>query len=262
MTPSTPASTVLQRVAILDSVTESTYPPGFRLPRHAHRSAYLCFVSRGGFTERHARSVETCDRSACVFRPPDDEHANEFPEAGAVCVNVDIRDSLLARLREAGLAETRFTVRSPFVQQLRARLYDELAAPDALSAMVVESLATEILVFESRRQNGPVARRWAEKAQRMIDAEFAEPLSLDRIARAVGVHSVHLSRQFRASYGCTVGDYIRQVRVAFARQQLAVTDAPIAQIAVMAGFADQSQLTRTFRRLTGRTPAAYRAERR
>jgi AraC-like DNA-binding protein len=50
--------------------------------------------------------------------------------------------------------------------------------------------------------------------------------------------------------------------VAFARQQLAATEAPIAQIALTAGFSDQSQLTRTFRRVTGTTPAAYRAERR
>lgn len=263
MSASTAAPPALQRVAILDSVSESTYPPGLRLPRHVHRSAYLCFVTKGGFTERHGRSVETYDRSACVFRPPNDEHANEFPEAGAVCVNVDIDDTLLDRVREAGLGDVRFAMRSPFVQQLRGRLYDELVAPDDLSALVVESLATEILVFAARRQNvSPIRPHWVKKAQRMIDAEFAEPLSLARIARAVGVHPVHLSRQFRAVQGCTVGDYIRQVRVTFARQQLAVTDMPVAHIALAAGFSDQSQLTRTFRRLTGRTPAAYRAARR
>jgi AraC family transcriptional regulator len=255
------ASTVpfFRRVAILDSVSESTYPAGFRLPRHFHRSAYLCFVSSGGFSEQHGRNVETYDRSACVFRPPNDEHANEFADAGAVCVNVDINDSLLERLREIGAGDGRLTLRSPFIQQLRGRLYDELAAPDEMSGMVVESLATEILVFASRREKEPRVRsRWVEKAQRMIEAEFAEPLSLARIARTVGVHPVHLSRQFRAAHGCTVGDYIRQVRVAFVRRQLTATDTPIAHIALTAGFSDQSQLTRTFRRLTGRTPAAFR----
>ncbi len=256
-------SPTFQRVAILDSVAESTYPPRLRLPRHAHRSAYLCFVRRGGFTERHGQSVETYDRSACAFRPPDDEHANEFAEGGAVCVNVDIGETALDRLRELGLGHARFSIRSPFVQHLRARLYDELAAPDEMSDMVVEALATEIMVFASRRQKGlPVRRLWVEKAQRMIEADFGEPLSLAGIARAIGVHPVHLARQFRAFHACTVGDYIRQVRVAFARRELTATDAPIAQIALLAGFSDQSQLTRTFRRLTGRTPAAYRAARR
>jgi len=263
MSASTAAFPAFQRVAILDSVTESTYPARFRLSRHVHRSAYLCFVRKGGFTEQHGRCVETYDRSACVFRPPNDEHANEFPDAGAVCVNVDIGDSLLDRLRELGLGDRRFAVQSPFIQQLRGRLEYELAAPDDLSGMIVESLVTEIMVFASRRRkDSHVRRHWVEKAQRMIEADFTEPLSLARIARAVGVHPVHLSRQFRASHGCTVGDSIRQVRVAFAREQLTATDAPIAHIALTAGFSDQSQLTRTFRRVTGTTPAAYRAERR
>jgi AraC family transcriptional regulator len=63
-------------------------------------------------------------------------------------------------------------------------------------------------------------------------------------------------------HGCTVGDYIREVRVAFARRQLTTTDLPISGIALSCGFFDQSQLTRAFKRVTGRTPAAYRAERR
>lgn len=254
---------MIQRTAILDSVTEAVYPARFRLPQHAHRAPYLCFVTKGKFTERQGRTVDTCDRTSCLFRPADDEHANEFSAAGAVCVNVDISNALLDHLREAGLAEHRFAVRSPFIQQLRARFYDELAARDALSGLVVASLVTEIMVFASRRQTESRVRgsRCVEKAQRMIEADFATPLSLTGIATVIGVHPVHLARQFRVVHGCTVGDYIRQVRVAFVRRQLATTRTPIAQIALSAGFADQSQLTRTFRRVTGRTPAVYRAER-
>ena len=76
------------------------------------------------------------------------------------------------------------------------------------------------------------------------------------------MHPVHLARQFRASQGCTVGEYIRRVRVGFARRELVMTDKPIAEIALSAGFFDQSQLTKTFKRVTGRTPAAYRAQHR
>lgn len=249
---------------LLDSVIETTYPPRLRLPQHAHRSAYLCFVRDGGFTERQGRRVETYDRTWCVFRPPDDEHANEFDEAGAVCLNVNIGDSWLQRLRELGLTNRRLSVQSPFVAQLSGRLYDELRAPDSASVVVVESLAAEVLVFASRRHDRPGVRRsrWLERAQQMIECEFGSPLSLAGIASAVDIHPVHLARQFRAVHGCTVGDYIRDVRIAFARRQLTTTDVPISEIALSAGFFDQSQLTSAFKRVTGRTPAAYRAERR
>ena len=251
----------MNRVQLLDFVYETTYPPGMRLPQHAHRSAYLCFVKSGAFSERHGLSIDTYDRSWCVFRPSNDEHANEFLDAGAVCVNVDLGVEWLDRFRELGFAGRRFGVQSPFVAQLSGRLFDELSAPDSASVVVVESLAAEILVFALRARDHHRSG-WMEKAQRMIESEFPSSLSLGRIAAAVGIHPVHLARQFRAVHGCTVGDYIREVRVAFARRQLTATDAPIAKIALDSGFFDQSQLTKAFKRVTGRTPAAYRAERR
>ena len=252
------------RVQLLDSVYETTYPPRWQLAQHAHQFAYLCFVKDGAFNERQGRSVETYGRSWCVFRPPNDEHANEFHDSGAVCVNVDIGADRWDRFRELGLAEHRFGVQSPFIAQLSGRLFDELHAPDSASEVIVESLTAEILVFALRAQDTSRAqhKRWLERAQRMIECEFASPLSLSRIAGAVGVHPVHLARQFRAVHGCTVGDYIREVRVTHARRQLTATDAPIAEVALSSGFFDQSQLTKAFKRVTGRTPASYRAARR
>ena len=187
----------------------------------------------------------------------------------------------VGKKRAAGFPNTFMLVVTPtkvraYKAKLRrgdAKLGDELAVWDraalqvsvrdaALNTeVVIESLVTEVIVFASRlaRKSG---NRWAERARRLIEEEFASPLSLGGIASAVGVHPVHLARQFRAAHGCTVGEYIRRVRVAFARRELVMTDKPIAEIALSAGFFDQSQLTKTFKRVTGRTPAAYRAQHR
>lgn len=240
------------------------YPPRLRLPPHAHTAAFLLFVRDGGFVEQHGQRSERCDRFSWIYRPACDEHANEFDDDGAVVLAIDLSPEWIVRLREAGFAGERFRVRSPWVQQLGDRLDAELAAPDSMSEMVIESLATEVIVFASRFANKRDGGRdgWPDRARRLIEEEFASPLSLAGIAAAVGVHRVHLARQFRASQGCTVGEYIRRVRVAFARRELVVTDKPIAEIALSAGFFDQSQLTKTFKRVTGRTPAAYRAQQR
>jgi AraC family transcriptional regulator len=235
------------------------------LPAHAHASAFVLFVREGAFAEEHARRRERFDRFTCIYRPRLDEHANDFSEGGALLTAIDVHAAWLERLREAGFTDERFSVRSPFVRQFGDRLEAELSAPDAMSEMVIEALATEVIVFGTRRARAPQRPRrnaCAERARRLIEADFAAPLSLTTIAAAVGVHPVHLAREFRAAHACTVGDYIRHVRVAYARHQLAATDEPIATIAVAAGFADQSQLTKTFKRVTGETPAAYRAVRR
>jgi AraC family transcriptional regulator len=257
--------TLLRRVELpASTLTSTAYPPRLRLPPHAHTGAFLLFVRDGSFLEQHGRGSEHYDRFSCIYRPAYDDHANEFDEGGAVLTAIDLSPAWVARLRDAGVALERFRVRSPFVQQFADRLEAELAAPDSMSEMVVESLVTEVIVFASRLgSKGDRGRKgWPERARRLIEEEFASPLSLGRIAAAVGVHRVHLARQFRATQGCTVGDYIRRVRVAFARRELVMTDKPIAEIALSAGFFDQSQLTNTFKRITGRTPAVYRMQHR
>lgn len=261
-----PAGRLLRRVDLpAMALTSTAYAPRLTLPSHAHTSAFLLFVRQGAFVEQHGRSSDRLDPLTCIFRPRLDEHANRFEGDGAVLAAIDVNAAWVDRLREAGFSGERFNVRSPFVPQFGDRLDAELAAPDSMSAMIIEALATEVIVFasrSSRKRDRPRKGPWAERARRLIENEFASPLSLGCIASAVGVHPVHLARQFRASHGCTVGDYIRRVRVAFARRQLSASDHPIADIALAAGFSDQSQLTKSFKRVTGETPAAFRARRR
>ena len=73
------------------------------------------------------------------------------------------------------------------------------------------------------------------------------------------MHPVHLAREFRRFQRCTIGEYIRQLRIERACRQLHASDEPLATIASAVGFSDQSHFSRTFKRLIGMTPAGYRA---
>jgi AraC family transcriptional regulator len=93
----------------------------------------------------------------------------------------------------------------------------------------------------------------------LLRARFSEPLSLATVAHEVGMHPAHLAREFGRWYHCTVGEYLRTLRIEFAQQALAASDAPLGVIALQAGFCHQSHFNRTFIRLIGMTPGAYRA---
>jgi len=101
--------------------------------------------------------------------------------------------------------------------------------------------------------------RWLEQAKELLHERYAEPLKLTDIAREVSVHPVHLAQIFHKSYRCTVGDYVRRLRVERACHELANTELPLADIALAAGFCDQSHFTRIFKRLIGIAPSQYRA---
>jgi AraC family transcriptional regulator len=98
-----------------------------------------------------------------------------------------------------------------------------------------------------------------EQARSLLQERFSDDLSLSDVARAVGVHPVHLARTFRQHHGTTVGEYLRALRVEFAARELSSSDMPLLDITLAAGFSDQSKLSTTFKRATGMTPTAYRA---
>jgi len=58
---------------------------------------------------------------------------------------------------------------------------------------------------------------------------------LEDVAKIAGVHEVHLSREFRKTFGCTIGEYVRRLRVEFAAQQISLIDTPLGEIALAAG---------------------------
>ena len=91
-----------------------------------------------------------------------------------------------------------------------------------------------------------------------IDANLSADLSLGGIATAVGVRPHRLARDFRDRTGVPLHQYVLGRRVERAAQLLRCSDTPIAMIAIVCGFADQSHLTTAFRRRVGATPAAYR----
>ena len=106
---------------------------------------------------------------------------------------------------------------------------------------------------ESRRQP-----RWVEETADRIRDEFARGPSVAELAAAAGVHPAHLAQRFRARYGCSIGEFLRAARVEFASRELRETTRSVAEIALAAGFYDQSHLNMTFKRATGRTPGEYR----
>ncbi len=89
-------------------------------------------------------------------------------------------------------------------------------------------------------------------------SRFLEVPSLAEIAHAAGVHPVHLSREFRRYFDVTVGEYMRKLRTDHAAHLLAASAMPLAEIADVCGFADQSHFSSTFKRTVGMTPARFR----
>lgn len=257
--------TVSERRELNDfRLTQTAYRPQSRIPGHAHEHAYFCFVVSGSYEE--TSGGRPCEHTPqdLVFHPAGEVHSDRFHGSGGCCFNLEMSAGFVERLRDCGpLLTEPVEWRNGPATWLCMRLHKEFHRKDSAALLAMEGLSLE-LVSEFLRGSATCdanAPRWLAHVRDLLRARFSEPLTLAEIAQSVGVHPAYLARSFRHHLRTTVGDYVRRLRIEFACQQLTRGDTALSGIAAAAGFADQSHFTRTFRRITGLTPARYREAR-
>jgi AraC family transcriptional regulator len=242
-------------------LTESFYPQDTDIPTHCHENAFFYLVVQGNCQERSGGRERIIEPASLVFHPAQEPHANRWIGTEGRCFHVEFGVGWRQRLEEQGLKlECPTEHRGGLPTWFASRLYHEFQHPDEASSLAMEGLTLELLaevVRTPRMIHTPLPPRWLGQAREILHDRFTDSLDVETIARTVNVHPSHLVRAFRQQYGCTMGDYIRSLRVEFACRQLSVSDASLADIALNAGFSDQSHFCKTFKRLTGLTPAQY-----
>jgi AraC family transcriptional regulator len=236
---------------------ETRHPQGMVLGRHAHEHSCVNFVLAGCYREDVGREQGAFEPLTSYYKPAHEPHANRFLDAPARCLLVEVCGE---ELTAPGVELRRVAwTRDPATARPALALWRELADPDGCSALAVDQLGLElvegVLAPPSRRTE---ASKRVRAATDVLHDDPREAWTLSELARHVGLHPSHLARAFRAQHGCTVGDYLRRLRLGAVARALALEEWPIAELASDLGFADQSHCTRAFRRWLGTTPAAYR----
>jgi AraC-like DNA-binding protein len=97
---------------------------------------------------------------------------------------------------------------------------------------------------------------------KIMDANLANRVRIKNIAAAAGLSRSSFSRVFLRSVGESPGRYLRRRRIELAQNLMLSTRKSLAEIALECGLSDQSHLTKSFRRVVGISPAAWRRSRR
>ncbi|MET3711668.1 AraC family transcriptional regulator [Sphingomonas trueperi] len=161
--------------------------------------------------------------------------------------------------------------REALVRRLVERLLDTLDRQHAASTQHVEeaiqrALAAELaslyaaLPVPNGRQAAGLGRAELVRITDYIDGNIDRTIELADLAALIKVSRFHFSRLFKRSMGTTALAYVEARRILHAQRLLTETDLPLAEIALMTGFSDQSHFTRRFRERLGSTPAAFARE--
>jgi AraC family transcriptional regulator len=243
------------------TLREFRYDAGDVIPRHAHAAAYFTVVLSGSYEERGVTRERLCSGDRLAFYPEGEVHVNRFLGRGGHVLRVDAHDAFLQRLRtHAPILKRPVDVADADARVLGRRLWQEFQSHDRGAPLAIEGLTLELLSIADRAAFRPERRRvtWLSRAEEILRAHVTEPIGLEALAAEVGVHPCHLARAFRAHHRCTVGEFVRRLRVEQACARLADPDVELAALATELGFVDQSHFSRVFKRHVGRTPSEYR----
>jgi AraC-like DNA-binding protein len=236
-------------------------------PRHAHDQFGIGVLHAGGHRSWSGVGPVEATAGDVITVNPGEIHDGD-PVQGRVRSwrMLYLDPGLVAReLREdlRGNAEiARPVLCDPVLAHRFARLFVSLttSTPDALE--VEEGVVRVLARLLARHGSRPLAPSNfpapVTRALQLLNEAPEHPITLAELAALSGVSRFQLLRGFARAVGTTPHAYLLQQRVRLARRLLAAGRRP-AEAAAEAGFADQSHLTRAFRRQFGITPARYRA---
>lgn len=235
-------------------VREYRYPKRYIIGHHLHEAPYLSVVLHGAYREIAGPVQDEVEGPTVILHRPGESHRDVFGSSEATILSIDMPNDwfdlfLSARSLYTG-AEVTGAIR---------RLSHELEGKDPATEWFVESAVLHLvgILIRKRPKRRPDAE-WLEKLTAYLQDNYSRNVPLEEIAALAQVHPVHLARHFRSRYQCTVGEYVRSIRIDRAFRDLTGSKKPIAQIADEHGFSDQSHLTRQVKRHTGLSPAKLR----
>lgn len=216
-------------------------------PMHAHASMILGRVDEGTRTLELADGRLDLGTGDGFLVPPDVAHAWRAGPGGTHrVIAIDVAGMALPRWPAAA-------IRDPLWGDLFDRLFD--ATCGDILPLVVRLLDETGRLVPLRRDDRVVARP-VRLARTMAADRLDEALDLAELGRRTGASPFHLHRLYRKTWGLTPAEHRLEARLRSARR-LILDGVPLAEVAAALGFADQSHLSRAFRRLMGVPPGLW-----
>ncbi|HYL86950.1 MAG TPA: AraC family transcriptional regulator [Candidatus Angelobacter sp.] len=234
-----------------------------KLPMHSHELPFFALLLEGHYGERYGRQQTQFSPFTLMFRPAGIPHQDEIGPRGVRLYEIELRPSWQKRLAEcsAFLDTPRDDVAGGALLWLSMKLFREVQASTVADELAVESLLSEIALCAARspHRESRHAPGWLSRILEKLKTEHCRRFTLDELAREARVHPVHLSRVFRRCVGEGISEYVHRLRVRAACERMLAPETSLADVGFSTGFADQSHFTRSFRKITGMTPASFRS---
>jgi AraC family transcriptional regulator len=236
------------------------------VPLHTHENASFVFVLSGDYLSCADGAAPVNSTPTLIFNPAGTTHRDSFVLAHGRFLTVSIsKSSLNAALDWAVLPATAMASTSGAEFNAALRFVQQYAEPGPPDNSTAEAMCWELLSTMSGVNLWPdkycaSPPSWIGRARELLHDQCSDSLQITEMARQLGVHPVYFARAFRHMFHCTPGEYRIRCRLRDALALMRKTKLTLSEIALSAGFFDQSHFSTAFRKHFGMAPEAYRKQ--
>ena len=238
-------------------VLRVVHPGRQDIDEHRHDWAYIGLHTLGAYRELYDGGEADMAGPCAVLHPPGRPHADVIGDRGLETLTVEF-DPAWLKLHGFESRLDRSRIWRGGKAALAGRQLARLASRKDASERDI-GRATIKFVSAALGAEEPARPHWLDRVERALEPRGA--VSTAGLAKALDLHPAWLARAYRHATGEGLHETARRLRVERACALLRRTRAPLPEIALSAGFCDQSHMNRGFRDLLGRTPLQVRAER-
>ncbi len=228
---------------------------------HYHEKPYFTFIIEGKVLEGNRKEVYECSAGSLLFHNWDDAHYNTKPPGFTRGFHIEIAQDWLDRFDlSLDTLQGSIAVKNPDIKLMFYKLFYESKIHDTASHLATDALLIDVLENIKGQNKIAYASRpaWIKSLLEILHEDTLQDLSLAQLAALLGIHPVHISRYFPKYFGCSLGTYIRKLKVQKSLALLPEIHKPLTDIALDSGFSDQSHFIRCFKENMGMTPFAFR----
>ncbi|HZZ75021.1 MAG TPA: AraC family transcriptional regulator [Puia sp.] len=223
---------------------------------HYHDNTHFSFALDGGCVEKKHNAYEITPGTITYYSAG--EHHQVLKVAKPTRrINLELEPTFFDEFNIPEPIFRSVAQKDPDARLLMVKIYKEMLTGDEFSAASITSLVLQLIRDAGNRRHESTWPAWVRTTDDYLHDNLAEPISLQQIAMAAHIHPVSISRHFPKYFGCTLGEYMRKIRVEKALSMMRSSGYSLTEISCQCGFFDQSHFIRTFRQLTGFLPRFY-----
>lgn len=223
---------------------------------HYHEVPHLCFLL-DGLVESY--KPDSCERNTknLNFYHSGEVHSAVSHSLISKSINIEFGKDFLEKY---GFTETHIekaVEKNVDTKFLILKIQQEILLSGSSSSSSIGSLLLDILTY-TNKLNEKDEPKWIRGLHNILNDRWNEQLTLSELSYATAVHPVTISKHFRKYFSCTLGEYLRKLKIDKSISFIKTSDKTLTEIAIYCGFSDQSHFTRNFKQMTGFLPKEYR----